>query len=344
MKLGIVGLAGCGKSTLFEALTRAAGGESQHGNQRLGTVKVPEARIDWLSRLYQPRKTTFAQVEYLLPGLASGGRERKTEGPAWSQTRDCDALIHVVRNFGLPGGAPPRPRADFLNLDQEFILADLGVVEKRQERLAADRQRGRKIDSEEAAVLDLCRQALEGELPLRRRPELVRAPSLRGFGLFSAKPVLVLVNNGEDDPELPELGGLALQERCLAVRGKLEHELAQMDADEAAAFLAEYGIAVSAMDRVIQSSYELLGLMAFFTVGEDEVKAWTIRRGTPALEAAGEIHSDIKKGFIRAEVVACADLKAAGSYAEARKRGTVRLEGKTYSVQDGDIINFRFNV
>jgi ribosome-binding ATPase YchF (GTP1/OBG family) len=229
-------------------------------------------------------------------------------------------------------------------LDQELILADLAVVEKRQQRLAADRQRGRKVEAEELAVLDACRQALEDEIPLRRKPELALSPCLRGFGLFSAKPMLVLINNAEEDDALPPLDGSAAQERCLAVRGKLEHELAQMGTAEAAEFLKEYGIAVSAMDRVIQGSYELLGLMAFITVGEDEVKAWTIRRGTSALEAAGAIHSDIQKGFIRAEVVAYDDLVAAGTYAEARRRGTVRLEGKGYTMQDGDITHFRFNV
>ena len=176
---------------------------------------------------------------------------------------------------------------------------------------------------------------------MRDDKEIATAHVLRGYAFLSAKPMLVLANNEEDDDSKPDW---LSDENGMVVRGKLEQELAQMEAGEAAAFLEDFGITTSAMDRVIARSYELLGLISFFTVGEDEVRAWTIRRNTPAQEAAGAIHSDIQKGFIRAEVLAYEDLMAAGNYAAARKLGTVRLEGKTYDVQDGDIINFRFNV
>ena len=175
-------------------------------------------------------------------------------------------------------------------------------------------------------------------------PELAAAPLLRGFAFLSAKPVLVLFNNEDDDDQMPGEFSAEAAEEHMIIRGKLEQELAQMTDEEAAEFLAEFSIIASAMDRVLKRSYDLLGLISFFTVGEDEVRAWTIRKDTNAVDAADVIHSDIKKGFIRAELVAYDDLMDAGSHAEARKRGTVRLEGKTYKVQNGDIINFRFNV
>jgi hypothetical protein len=205
-------------------------------------------------------------------------------------------------------------------------------------------RRGKKQNAEEQPLLVECKALLEAETPLRRRPELAAAKALRGFAFLTAKPMLTVFNNEETEAGLPEGGADAAGDSCTALRGKIEQELARMSAEDAAEFLKEYGIADSAMDRMIRLSYEVLGLLSFFTVGEDEVRAWTIRRGTPAVEAAGVIHTDIQKGFIRAEVIAYDDLMAAGSTAEARKRGTFRLEGKTYEVADGDIINFRFNV
>ena len=229
-------------------------------------------------------------------------------------------------------------------IDQELIISDLVVVEKRLERLALDERRGKKPSPEEIALLNRCKEALDQEIPLRRFPDITAAKLLRGFAFLSAKPMLLLFNNDDEDDALPDANNLPEGEECLVIRAKLEQELAQMSADEAAEFLAEFNITASATDRVIQRSYELMGLISFFTVGEDEVRAWTIGRDTDAVDAAEVIHSDIKKGFIRAEVLAYDDLLDAGSYAEARKKGTVRLEGKTYKVVDGDIINFRFNV
>jgi ribosome-binding ATPase YchF (GTP1/OBG family) len=293
--------------------------------------------------MYSPRKTTYAQVEYLLTGKGLEKDNGKT-GSSWTAVRDCDALIHVVRNFSSYGLAEPTPLEDVNHIDQELILNDFMVAEKRLERLNLDQKRGRKSDSEEQALLEACISTVENNTPLRRRPELASAPLLRGFAFLSSKPMLVLFNNADEDDCLPDITGGGSNELRLAIRGKLEHELAQMSPEEAAEFLKEFDIATSAKDRIIAKSYELLGLISFFTVGEDEVKAWTIRKHTAAIDAAEAIHTDLKKGFIRAEVLAYDDLMTAGSYAAARKSGTVRLEGKDYEVQDGDILNVRFNV
>ncbi len=344
MRLGIIGLAGSGKSTLFTALTRA-GDEGFGRSDRIGTVKVPDRRIDILSRAYQPRKTIYAQVEYFLPAASEQNNQGQDRQPAWNKVRDCDALIHVIRNFTGLDGKAPEPEADFNALDQELILADLMVVEKRLERLELDRKRGKKPGAEEVSLLEQCRNHLEAEQPLRRYPELCGQKLLRGYALLSAKPMLVVFNNQDEDEALPRSAAAIMEkEACMVVRAKLEQELAQMSEDDARDFLAEFNISASAVDRVIARSYQLLGLISFFTVGQDEVRAWTIRRGTPAVEAAGAIHSDMQKGFIRAEVLAFEHWQKAGGYPAARKEGLVRLEGKTYPVRDGDIITFRFNV
>jgi len=344
MKSGIIGLPGAGKSTVFDALTRSPADAAHRGEDRIGTVKVPDARVDVLSDMYRPKKTTYAQVEYFLPGAQSRAREGKSEQSGWSAVRDCDALIHVARNCAAYGLEAPSPWEDVAALDQELMLSDLVVVEKRLERIANDRQRGKAVDGEEPSLLERCKEALEAEKPLRHLPELADAPPLRGFAFMSAKPMLILFNNDDEDEHLPAARNGESTEACQVIRAKLEQEIAQMSSEEAAEFLAEFNIAESALGRVIKATYDLMGLASFFTVGDDEVKAWTVRRDTAALEAAGVIHSDIQKGFIRAEVLAYDDLMAAGSYAEARKRGTVRLEGKTYGIQDGDIAHFRFNV
>jgi GTP-binding protein YchF len=344
MKLGIIGLPQSGKTTVFEALTKNISESTHKGEDRIGTVRVPDSRIDKLSAMYEPQKTTYAQVEYFLPGSAKAKKDQTPDQSIWTAARDCDALIHVIRNHAAAGFEDKSPYDKFRHLDQELILSDLVVVEKRLERLELDHKRGKKMDPEEQALLIDCRRNLENEIPLRRVPELAAARQLRGFALLSAKPMLVLFNNDDEDERLPEIIHLTETEECLVIRGKLEHELAQMPPEDAAAFLAEFNISESATDRVIQRSYELLGLISFFTIGKDEVRAWTIKKATQAVDAAEAVHSDMKKGFIRAEVLAYNDLMEAGSYAEARKKGTVRLEGKTYDVKDGDIINFRFNV
>ena len=344
MKLGIIGLPQSGKATVFEALTGNISGGSQKSEDRLSTILVPDGRIDVLSQMYQPRKTIYARVEYFLPGSAAGKKDHQREQSIWTAARDCDALIHVIRNHSAMGLEEKQPREDFIAMDQELILADLVVVEKRLERLELDHRRGKKMDPQEHSLLVECRKTLEDESPLRRNAELAFAPMLRGFAFLSAKPMLVLFNNDDEDDRLPDIARITGTEDCLVIRGKLEQELAQMSAEDADDFLKEFNISESAMDKVIRKSYGLLGLISFFTVGSDEVRAWSIKGGTEAVDAAEAVHSDMKKGFIRAEVLAYDDLMVAGSYAAARKKGTVRLEGKTYVVKDGDIINIRFNV
>jgi hypothetical protein len=344
MKSGIIGLPGSGKTTIFEALTQSSGDMSSKAESRIGTIRVPDERIDVLSRMYKPRKTIYAQVEYFLPATHGQQSDSSRDQSVWTQVRDCDALIQVIRNFNVYGLQAPSPVRDFTQLDQELIISDLVVAEKRLERLNLDRKRGKPVDPEETALIEECVAKLEKEIPLRKIEHLAAAPKLRGFAFLSAKPMLVLFNNEDEDDRLPAADPLTQTESCMVIRGKLEQELAQMSQTEAEAFLAEFNITASAMDRVIQKSYDLLGLISFFTVGDDEVRAWTIEKGTDAVNAAGVIHSDIQKGFIRAEVLSYNDLMAAGAYAEARKKGTVRLEGKTYPVQDGDIVHFRFNV
>jgi GTP-binding protein YchF len=340
MKLGIIGLPQSGKTTIFEALTQNVSGSAHTGEDRISMIRVPDGRIDILSQMYKPQKTTYAQVEYFLPGTGAAKKDQSI----WTAARDCDALIHVIRNHTAMGLEKKSPYEDYVKIEQELILADLVVVEKRLERLELDQKRGKKMDPQERALLVECRENLENETPLRRVVDLASAHSLRGFAFLSAKPMLVLFNNDDEDDQLPDVGNITSVEDCLVIRGKLEQELAQMSAEDAADFLNEFNISESAMEKVIRKSYNLLGLISFFTVGSDEVRAWSIKGRTEAVDAAETIHSDMKKGFIRAEVLAYDDLMDAGTYAAARKKGTVRLEGKNYEVKDGDIINIRFNV
>jgi hypothetical protein len=344
VKLGIIGLARSGKNTLFEALTRTKSAAESKMENRMATVRVPDSRIDTLSGMYNPKKTAYAQIDYFLPGMAVSRDEGPKEQSIWTKVRDSDALIHVVRNFEEPGYGHPDPLADFRRLEEELIISDLIVAEKRIERLDADLKKNRKIDQAEYGLVKECKAVLDAGNPLRRNSALARAPALRGYTFLSAKPVLAVLNTEDHGSGLPDGFEAQSGERCLAIKGKVERELAQMTDEDAVEFLVEYGITESAMNRVIRESYGLLGLISFFTVGEDEVRAWTIPAGTRAVDAAEAIHSDIKKGFIRAEVVAYDDLIGAGSIAEAKKRGTVRLEGKEYIMSDGDVVEFRFNV
>jgi len=344
MKLGIIGLPGSGKSTVFEALTRNEVTTGRKDESRIGIVHVPDPRLEVLGRMYFPRKTIFAQVEYLHPGYTTGEQESLKDQQIWIQAKTCDALIHVIRNFHRYGVDPPTPFDDFYQLEQELILVDHLIVEKRIERLQQDHLRHRSVDPNEMDLLHTCKSWLENETPLRRFPDIVSSPQLKGFAFLSAKPVLVLFNNNDESEDLPEGDEVCAKDMCMVIRGKIEHELSQMPQEEAIAFLKEFNIPASAMDRVIRQSYDLLNLISFFTVGEDEVRAWTIHKGTPAQDAAEVIHTDMKKGFIRAEVVSYKDLTESGSYAAARKKGMVRLEGKTYPMQDGDIVQFRFNI
>ncbi len=347
MRIGIIGLERSGKTTVFNALTQRTGESVPPGGQAvpvLGVVTVPDPRVDWLSGLHRPKKTTHAQMTYMdLQGLP-GALESKAEYMSLLLThmRAVDAILMVIRNFtDLAVGAPDVSR-DLRDLEDEFLIADLATVEKRLEKLDMELKRGKKITGPEKELLEACGEVINGEKPLRTRPELCAAPELRGFTFLSAKPLLVVVNNPDEDDRMPDVSFEAAE--ALVIRGKLEMEMAQLSDSEAAIFREDFGIAESAVYRVIEHSFSLLRLATFLTVGEDEVKAWTVPRDLPALEAAGAVHSDIQRGFIRAEVVAYEDLHRCGDYAAARKQGLVRLEGKTYPVQDGDVIHFRFNV
>jgi GTP-binding protein YchF len=348
MKLGIIGLPQSGKSTIFAALTGARGEgkalKTSRKDQRIGVVRVTDERVDFLSKILKPQKTTYASVEYLLPSEIPGGAAAQPENVIWSQVRACDSLIHVVRNFETVGGMPPSPEADFWRLEEEMILYDLMVVEKRIERIELDDKRGKKPDKEEYSLLRSCQDHLENSQPLRIKPELASAPALRGFTFLSAKPQLIIINNDDEDEAIPEWKAMPEKLEMLLVRGRLEMEIAAMSPEEAEEFLVAYHIEKSALDRVIMSSYSLMNLISFFTVVHDEVRAWTITSGASALKAAGTVHSDMEKGFIRAEVLSFEHLKAHGSFQEAKKGGDVHLEGKEYIVQDGDVINFRFNI
>jgi hypothetical protein len=347
MKLGLTGLGRAGKTTVFNALTRRSGESVPAGGQVvpvLGVVSVPDPRVDWLSELYHPKKTTHAQITCMdlqgIPGMADNKREYMAL--LLAHMRPMDAFIMVVRNFADSALGLPDPAGDLRELEDEFLIADLASVEKRFERLDAELKRGKKPIGAEKELLEKCARILDSEQPLRSQPEIANAPELRGYTFLSAKPLLAVVNNSDEDGAMPSLDLKSAD--AMVIRGKLEMELAQLGEEEALSFMQDFGIAESALGRVIKSSFALLDLITFLTVGEDEVKAWTIPRDTLAAEAAGAVHSDIQRGFIRAEVVAYEDLKKAGDYATARKQGTVRLEGRNYPVRDGDVIHFRFNI
>jgi hypothetical protein len=366
--LVIVGLPGAGKTTVFNALTRADAATGTYSanldEPNLATVKVPDPRLDRLTEMFQPQRKVPADVQYLdVAGIAKGIAEQGMSGQLLGHLSQADALVHVVRAFEdedrphVEGSVDPARDIDTLNLELQF--SDLGLIEKRLQRIANQlpKLRGREKDAteREQVVMVRLKGALEADIPLR---EIVGeldpddAKILRGFGFLTAKPLLILLNLGEDQLGAPgdELvariavsharPGVAVD----ALAGQIEMEIGRLDDDDAQIFMQDLGIAESSRDRTIRLSFDLLGLMPFFTVGPDECRAWTIRRGTPAVEAAGAIHSDIQRGFIRAEVVSYDDLIAAGGLNETKKAGTFRREGKTYIVQDGDVINFLFNV
>jgi GTP-binding protein YchF len=348
MKLGVLGLPQSGKSTVFAALTGARGEKEDRAysrtDTRIATVTVLDERLDFLNQLYKPKKTTYTKIEYLLPSDIPSSSPSGSEGGAWNQIRICDALLHVVRNFQTPGGPLPIPEQDFRQLEEEMILSDFVVAEKRIEKIELDLKRGKKPQGEEASLLKSCCELLEKGEPLRNTPALALEPALKGFTFLSAKPMLVIVNNEDEDEAFPEWDQKPDNVEMLAVRARLEMDIASMSPDEAEEFLDAYNIQESALDRVIKKSYQVLNRISFFTVLSDEVRAWSITAGTPAIEAAGTVHTDMQKGFIRAETLSFEDLKTHGSFQDAKKAGVVRLEGKEYEVKDGDIINFRFNV
>lgn len=350
MKLGIIGLPQSGKLTIFKALTGAKGIKSEErikkGDQLIGTVNVPDERVDHLKEIYRPKKTIYSQIEYVLPPkiVDSDHGKREKENVTLNTVRICDGLIHVVKNFQLFGGPPSTPEEDFFKLESEMILSDFLVAEKRIERIKSDEKKGKEINIEEPSLLKRCMDILSEDKPLRDNPEIATSPLLRGFTFLSAKPMLVISNNSDEDEDLPKMPHIPKNIEVMAVRGKLEMEIGEMGPEDAKEFLSAFHIESSLLDRVIKRSFAVSNLISFFTVVEDEVRSWTITKGTPAIEAADLIHSDMKKGFIRAEVLPFDQLVKYGSASEAKKDGHLRLEGKEYIVQDGDIIRFRFNI
>jgi GTP-binding protein YchF len=352
LKIGIIGMAQAGKTTLFRILTRAHGSGLASGRPEahVGVVHVPDARLDRLKEMYQPKKTVYASIEYV--DTAGSVIDLARAGAQTASLREMDALAHVVRAFDDAGAGPPDPQRDIENVELELILSDLAVVEKRLERLEKDLKKQKNpAQQKELNVLQASKAALEKQTPLREVARDAEEERLiRGFTFLSSKPMLYVLNLGEKDAARADAAEDFARETGLkqrpktavsAVCGKVEAELAELEDSEAAEFLASYGLKESAVARLIRSSYHLLGLISFFTVGEDECRAWNIRAGTTAVEAAGEIHTDLQQGFIRAEVVKYEDLVAAGSMAEARNRGQLKLEGKEYVVHDGEIVHIR---
>ncbi len=352
---GLIGLPLVGKTTLFNLLTRAGAETSNFAGRtrtNVHTADIPDARLDFLAGLYHPRKYTPAALEVIdVPGLTRGA------GAAFlTAVREVDALIHVVRAFG--SNAVPHvdgalnPGRDLENVDAELLLADLQMVETRLERIAA----GKKIKGEtlvEKAALQRCQAVLDSGKPLLEAGLADEEwQAVHSLGFLTVKPALVVVNIDEeqlrrgDYPGEPEIGVYASARSIpvLTICAELEGEIASLDAEERSSFMGAMGISEPGINRLARAIYSRLGLISFLTAGEDEVRAWTIRAGTPARTAAGKVHSDIERGFIRAEVVAYDDLARLGEMNKVKEKGLARLEGKEYIVKDGDIINFRFNI
>ncbi len=366
MQTAIVGLAGSGKTTVFNTLTRGHAETGGYGGVTLnvGVVKVPDERLDRLAAIFKPKKIIQADVTYVdlpAPPASSEGRIGTEELPAdhLARLRDSDALLHVVRAFEDPANPHPAgsvdPARDLEQLDLEFLLADLAMTERRLERLKGSGRHGTQAERDAAeredVVLRQIHQALEAGTPIRDLDlDADEAKAIRGFRFLSEKPVLVLINVGEAElARAPALvatvsAGYGHQRALVdALSARIEMELGELEPEEAAVFMEELGVAGSSLDRVIALSYRLLGLVSFLTAGPDEVRAWPIPNGSTAVDAAGAIHSDLAKGFIRAETVAYDDLLTLGSMAEARKAGRLRSEGKTYRVRDGDVLEILFS-
>jgi GTP-binding protein YchF len=356
MRFGIIGLPQAGKTTVFNALTGRDQPTVQSSGRldvHLAVVDVPDPRVDRLVALFQPRKTTYAKVTYAdITGLEGDISKGEISGPLLSQLSQMDGFVHVVRCFDDPAVSHPRgsvdPLRDLAALNAETMLNDLIVVERRLERIQneLDRGRGRRDASlaEEQALLARLQAALGEETPLRDLSlEAKEKKMIAGFGFLSLKPMLILFNTS-DGQSTPCVDYTGKHCEVVALQGKLEMDIAQLAAEDKAMFMEEYGIEESGLKRVINQTFCLMDIQTFFTVGEDEVRAWTVPIGASAMEAAGAIHSDLQKGFIRAEVIDNEELIELGGLAEAKKKGKLRLEGKDYVVQDGDIVHVRFNI
>jgi len=356
MRLGIIGLPQSGKTTIFNALTRGDQPTTMSGGRvdvRTAVVDVPDERIERLVEMFRPAKTTYAKVTYAdIAGLEGSSSKSGISGVLLNQLSQMDGFVHVVRCFDDPNVPHPSgsvdPQRDIDAMDGELLINDLIAVERKLERLQDERRKGggreKAVIEREIQLFEKLNAALSEEAPLR---DLEFSPeeqkNLSGYGFLTLKPILILLNLSEGQTP-PQIKYPHRNSRVAALQGKLEMEIAQLPADEAEVFMAEYGIEELGLQRVIRLSYDLLGLQSFFTVGEDEVRAWTVQRGASAVEAAGVIHTDLQKGFIRAEVIAYDELIELGGMTEARSKGKLRLEGKDYKVKDGEIMHIRFNI
>lgn len=346
MKVGLVGFAGSGKTTVFNTLTGLNVPVGFGGDVRLGAVKVPDERIDALSRIFKPKKTTYAEIIFAdIPG-EHGAEKKGLSRKALVQIRDQEVVCLVLRAFPNPAlEAAPDPLADLEAFHTECVLSDLDLVERRLHRARKD-----KPDPLELAAFERMKAALEHEWPLRSLSrEALNRDHLKGHGFLTDRPLLVVLNRSEQEAAAPLPDRLAVRLKELHAAGlvlsaSVEAEIATMNTEDQAAFLADLGVAESARARFIRTAYGLLDLVSFFTVGEDEVRAWTIRRGTRARQAAGRIHSDLERGFIRAEVIPYPVFMEYGSEAAVHKAGKAHVEGKDYAVADGDILHIRFAV
>lgn len=353
MRIAIVGFPFAGKTAVFRAVSGMARDHLKVAEENLASVKVPEPRLDFLEALYKPKKRTEATIEFVdMPGSAEGDREQAGLARHLPTLRQSDALVVVLRAFESPAVPMPEggldPQRDLRLLRDEMLLADLITCSTRVERLEKAVQRPSKDREQQKRELDLlqeCKAALESEKPL----STVIATDdqermVRSFGFLTQKPLVVVVNVGEDavgqEPPFTDEQASA----TIALAAELEAEIMQVEPEDRAAFMEDYGIQTLARDRIIRACFDALGLIVFLTTGEDEVRAWPIRRGTAAQEAAGKIHSDLERGFIRAETVAFDELQAAGDMRAAKAAGHVRQEPRGYIVQDGDILNIKFNV
>jgi GTP-binding protein YchF len=346
MKVGLVGFAGSGKTTVFNTMTGLAVPTGYGGELRLGTVRVPDERIDALSKIYKPKKTTYAEIVFCdVPG-EHGAERTGLSRKALQQIRDQEVICLVLRAFPNPAlETDANPLGDLEAFHTECVLADLDIVEKRIERAKKD-----KPDPHELAAFEFMKNTLEHELPLRSLPPAaLNRDYLKGYGLLTDRPLMIALNRSEQEAAQPMPPALSerlsqLHAAGLVLSASVEAEIAAMDPGDRAAFLEDLGLKESALTRFIRTAYGLLDLISFFTVGEDEVRAWPIRRGTTARLAAGRIHSDLERGFIRAEVIPYKVFLELGSEHAVKEAGRLQVEGKDYLVGDGDIMHIRFNV